>query len=64
MLDELVAALNPDNHALGVELAALPEQIRGFGHVKLATLAAARAKQETLLAAFRSPPHPQAIAAE
>ena len=64
MLDELVAALAPDNHGLAVDLARIPEQIRGFGHVKLENLAAARAKQEKLLAAFRSPPAPHAIAAE
>jgi indolepyruvate ferredoxin oxidoreductase len=64
MLDELVIALAPDSHSLAVELAALPEQIRGFGHVKLANLAAAQSRQSTLLAAFRSPPPPQAIAAE
>jgi indolepyruvate ferredoxin oxidoreductase len=63
-IDELGAGLAPDNHGLAVELAALPEQFGGFGHVKPANLAAARAKQATLLAAFRSPPPPQAIAAE
>jgi indolepyruvate ferredoxin oxidoreductase len=59
-IDELGAGLAPDNHGLAV----LPEQFGGFGHVKPANLAAARAKQATLLAAFRSPPPPQAIAAE
>jgi indolepyruvate ferredoxin oxidoreductase len=62
MIDELIAGLNRDNHALAVELASIPAQIRGFGHVKTANLAAARAKQEKLLASFRSPPH--ALAAE
>jgi indolepyruvate ferredoxin oxidoreductase len=64
MLDEMIAGVSPENHALAVELAAIPEQIRGFGHVKLANLAAAHARQQELLAAFRSPPAPQAIAAE
>jgi indolepyruvate ferredoxin oxidoreductase len=64
LIDELIAGLRPDNHALAVELARIPEQVRGFGHVKLASLDAARARQETLLAAFRKPPAPQAIAAE
>jgi indolepyruvate ferredoxin oxidoreductase len=63
MLDELIAGLALDNHALAVELASLPEHIRGYGHVKLATLAAARTRQAELLAAFRSPPAPHAIAA-
>ena len=64
LLDELIAGLSPDNHALAVELAAIPEQIRGYGHVKLANLATAQARQAELLAAFRSPPTPHAIAAE
>jgi indolepyruvate ferredoxin oxidoreductase len=64
MIGELIGALNRENHALAVELARIPEQIRGFGHVKLANLAAARQKQESLLEAFRSPPAPHAIAAE
>jgi indolepyruvate ferredoxin oxidoreductase len=64
LIDELVAHLDRDNHALAVELAVIPEQIRGFGHVKRANLTVARAKQEKLLAAFRTPPAPHAIAAE
>ncbi|HEX7969327.1 MAG TPA: DUF6537 domain-containing protein, partial [Stellaceae bacterium] len=63
-VDELIAGLTPENHALAIELASVPEQIRGFGHVKMANLAAARARQEKLLDAFRSPPAPHAIAAE
>jgi len=64
LLGELLASLAPDNHALAVELARVPEQIRGFGHVKEASLAAARARQQQLLDAFRTPPAPHAIAAE
>jgi indolepyruvate ferredoxin oxidoreductase len=64
MLDELVARLDAGNHDLAVELAALPQQIRGFGHIKEANLKAAKAKEAELLQAFRSPPPPRAIAAE
>jgi indolepyruvate ferredoxin oxidoreductase len=64
LLDELLAGLERDNHAVAVELARLPAQIRGFGHVKERNLAAARARQEKLLEAFRTPPAPHAIAAE
>jgi indolepyruvate ferredoxin oxidoreductase len=38
-----------------VELAAIPEKIRGFGHVKEAHLKAAKACEADLLAAFRNP---------
>ncbi len=61
LVDELIAGLTRDTHALAVEIAGIPAQIRGFGHVKLANLAAARAKQEKLLASFHTP---HAIAAE
>ena len=55
LIDEIVERLSPANHALAVELAAIPEEIRGFGHVKLRNLEAARAKQVKLLEQFRAP---------
>jgi indolepyruvate ferredoxin oxidoreductase len=64
VVDEIVDHLAPGNHASAVELAALPLEIRGFGHVKEANLARARAKEATLLARFRSPAAARAIAAE
>jgi indolepyruvate ferredoxin oxidoreductase len=64
LLDEIIAGLSHENHAVAVDLVRLPEQIRGFGHVKMANLAAARARQEKLLEVFRSPRAPHAIAAE
>jgi indolepyruvate ferredoxin oxidoreductase len=54
LLDELTAALRPANHALAVELAAIPEHIRGYGHVKERHLAAAKAREAELLAQFRA----------
>jgi indolepyruvate ferredoxin oxidoreductase len=63
VLDEIVARLAPENHAIAVELAALPLEIRGFGHIKEANLQRAKAKEADLLARLRSPP-PQAMAAE
>ena len=38
LLDEIVEQLTPDNHHLAVGLAAIPEKIRGFGHVKARSL--------------------------
>jgi indolepyruvate ferredoxin oxidoreductase len=55
LLDEVLSGLTPQNHALAVELAAVPEKIRGFGHVKEAHLKAAKACEADLLAAFRNP---------
>jgi len=54
MLDEILAKLTPDNHAAAVALAAIPEKIRGFGHVKQQHLAAAKADEAALFEQFRS----------
>ena len=54
LITELCAKLTPDNHALAVALAAIPEKIRGFGHVKERHLTAAKAEEAALLAQFRS----------
>jgi indolepyruvate ferredoxin oxidoreductase len=54
MLDEVLAGLTPDNHHIAVGLAAIPEKIRGFGHVKQQHLTAAKADEAALLDQFRS----------
>ncbi len=54
MIDEVLARLTPDNHHLAVGLAAIPEKIRGFGHVKQRHLAAAKADEAALLEQFRA----------
>ena len=43
-----------DNHAVAVGLAAIPEKIRGFGHVKARHLMAAKADEAALLEQLRS----------
>ncbi|MCZ8098356.1 MAG: indolepyruvate ferredoxin oxidoreductase family protein [Burkholderiales bacterium] len=53
LVDRLCGGLGPDNHATAVALAELPLDIRGFGHVKLAAVAAATAKRDALLATWR-----------
>ncbi len=54
VLDELLAKLTPENHHLAVGIAAIPEKIRGFGHVKTRHLAAAKADEAALLDQFRA----------
>jgi len=54
-IETLLAGLTPENHETAVALASLPEQIRGFGHVKRASVDRARAAREALLEAFRRP---------
>jgi indolepyruvate ferredoxin oxidoreductase len=53
LLSELMERLSPQNHALCVALAAIPEKIRGFGHVKERHLAQAKAEEAELLARLR-----------
>jgi indolepyruvate ferredoxin oxidoreductase len=54
LLEQLVAKLTPDNHHIAVGLAAIPEKIRGFGHVKMRHLQSAKAEEAALLEQFRS----------
>jgi indolepyruvate ferredoxin oxidoreductase len=55
MAREITSSLTPDNHALALEIAKLPMQIRGYGHVKLKSLAHAKAREAELLSAYRNP---------
>ncbi len=48
-IDELLAGLNITNHALAAEIARIPEEIRGYGHVKERHLKAARTKWAALM---------------
>jgi indolepyruvate ferredoxin oxidoreductase len=53
-IDELLATLNAGNLALATEIARIPEEIRGYGHVKDRHLAAARPKWAALMAEWRA----------
>src|SRR6266481_6388659 len=64
VIEEILARVSPANHATAVELAALPLEIRGFGHIKQASLVRVKAKEEALLTRFRSAPSPHVLAAE
>jgi indolepyruvate ferredoxin oxidoreductase len=48
-IETLAAGLDPRTHALAVQLAALPERIRGFGHVKRAAAETAAHARVALL---------------
>ncbi|WP_372089009.1 indolepyruvate ferredoxin oxidoreductase family protein [Tistrella mobilis] len=54
-VERLVAGLTPENHARAVEIAKLPMDIRGFGHVKDENLKRVRLKERRLLAAWERP---------
>ncbi|QAZ39264.1 indolepyruvate ferredoxin oxidoreductase family protein [Methylibium sp. Pch-M] len=53
-IEELLATLDAPRLALAVEIAAIPEDIRGYGHVKARHLVAARAKWSGLMARWRA----------
>jgi indolepyruvate ferredoxin oxidoreductase len=53
-VDELLAGLTPVNRGLAAQIAAIPESIRGFGHVKARNGETAKAREQELLARFRS----------
>jgi indolepyruvate ferredoxin oxidoreductase len=52
LLQQLSMDLQPRNIELAVEIAALPQKIRGFGHIKMAAIEQAEALQKVLLARF------------
>jgi len=61
-VEELLAGLSAENHALALEIASLPEQIRGYGHVKARNLAAVRTRWAALQAQWRQPPQARSAA--
>jgi indolepyruvate ferredoxin oxidoreductase len=50
-VERMLANLNKDNLSVAVELASLPDDIRGYGHVKEAAIERASARRKTLLEA-------------
>src|SRR5579883_1219549 len=54
-IDSLLATLDQNNHALAVQIASVPETMRGFGHIKEKNVVAAKAREASLLAAYRAP---------
>ena len=62
-MQTLLDGLTPDSHALAVEIASLPSEIRGYGHVKEEARTEAQAREAELLGAYRDPGK-RAVAAE
>jgi indolepyruvate ferredoxin oxidoreductase len=52
-IEHLAARLSRDTHAVAVEIASLPDSIRGYGHVKAESLKRAAETRERLLAPSR-----------
>jgi indolepyruvate ferredoxin oxidoreductase len=54
-VEELLSGLDAERHALAVEIATIPEFIRGFGPVKARHLREAKSREARLLAQWRDP---------
>ena len=54
-IEEVLQGLSSENHATAVEIARIPEQIKGYGHVKERNLKAARTRWAELMAQYRDP---------
>ncbi len=61
-IDSVLATLDQANHSLAVQVASVPETIRGFGHIKEKNVKAAKEREASLLAAYRSPATEKAAA--
>jgi indolepyruvate ferredoxin oxidoreductase len=55
-IQEILATLRPDNLATAIDLAALPDTIKGYGHVKERSMRAADLRRRELLEQFKAPP--------
>jgi indolepyruvate ferredoxin oxidoreductase len=49
-IEQVIASLNAANHSQALEIARIPDQIKGFGHVKERNLVAARGHWQQLMA--------------
>src|SRR5262249_37293348 len=48
-IERVLAELSPQNHAAAMQIASIPEEIRGYGHIKAKSIVAARRKRDELL---------------
>ncbi len=55
LIEELLCGLTAANHALAVKLASVPDDIKGYGHVKDANIEKAKRKETALLQQWRNP---------
>ena len=53
LIDELIRTVNEETLSTAIQLARLPDDIRGFGHVKEKNRMAAQQKRSELLQQFR-----------
>ena len=67
LMDTIITTLDAAHHALAVEIATLPMQVRGYGHVKMRNVEKMTKQRDELLAAYHAvttEASGQAVAAE
>src|SRR5439155_11882844 len=62
-VERLLGGLNAQNHALAVQIASVPEEMRGFGYIKKRNVDAGRKKRDELFARFAGTSAPERAAA-
>ncbi len=55
LVGQLIAGLSVENHGTAVECATLPDQVRGYGPVKAASIVEYRNQRAALLHRFLNP---------
>jgi indolepyruvate ferredoxin oxidoreductase len=60
-MDTLLETLNASNHAVAVDVARIPELIKGFGHVKERNVKTARLQWAGLMKDFASASQPPSV---
>lgn len=61
-IDELISSLDHDNHSLAIEIASLPDKIRGYGYIKEDSVTATKAELKGLMERYKAPTSLKAIA--
>jgi indolepyruvate ferredoxin oxidoreductase len=54
LVEEICTTVTTDNRSLAIDLARLPEQIRGYGHVKERSIEAVRKQWTDLMVRYRN----------
>jgi indolepyruvate ferredoxin oxidoreductase len=55
LMETVFEKLNRKNHTAAVELASIPEKIRGYGHVKENSIEQAKSQEKQAMAIFNNP---------
>ena len=64
LLKDIAARLSVSNHAVAVELASVPQKIKGYGFIKLRNLESAKQEEAALIERFHATIPPLPLAAE